>query len=247
MRSLVVVLFLFSFSFAIEVSLMEDTNITVDKDDIQGIRNLFVQKYNFHITDTKGAKRIVRENRLLANQFLKEGLFKKKKKEIILEIEDMLAKRYIKHLQNKTKISDKIAKSYYLDNIQKYKKLSKVTMVRYRFDNFDDAYGFYKESNTTSIDALKKKYKPNDQLTIEKEVDKLPKFIQGFVESDKESYALPPFVVSKGKIDVFYVQKYHPSDGGYIPFEEVKDRIKRELHKQTFSKERKKILEKIAQ
>ena len=247
MRYVLSIFVLFSFSYAIEVKLLQDSNITVDNDDVRAIRNFFVQKYNFHITDTRGAKKIVEENRILANQFLKEGLFQKNKKSIQIEIEDMLAKRYVKDLQNRTKISDKVAKSYYLDNIQKYKKPPKVSIVSYRFEDIDNAYRFYKESNTTSIDLLVKKYKPIKQMEIEKkEINALPKSIRDFIDPDKNSYTLPPFVISKGKVDVFYIKEYYPADG-YIPFEDVKNQIKNSLHKQTFAKERKKILEKMAQ
>jgi len=239
---LLLVIFLLLPLFGIDVELREDKNIQVDRNDISHLRELFLKKYNFHITDSRGAKRLVRENRILANRFLKEGLLSQERKSLQLEIEEILAKRYINHLQERIGIDERVIKSYYLDHIEEFRKSPKIHLIRYRFHDLDQAYHFYKESLHTPIEKLLKKYKPQKEDKGTKEISRLSPTLRSFIGEGKEKYVTPPFVVGKGVVDLFYIDKYFPSQG-YREYQEVKEEIKQRLYKESFSQARQKALQ----
>ncbi|SMC10164.1 peptidyl-prolyl cis-trans isomerase [Nitratiruptor tergarcus] len=239
-------LFLTSSLFAIEVDIKPDTPpIRVSKGDIFTLKNYLFKKFRFRIKE-KGARKVVLENRILANEYLKQGLLTpREKNRIKIELEIKLADNFVTHLQKSIKISPEILKSYYYDHIKEYKKSDKVQIERIRFKSYQDALEFYKKVNQypKDKDILLTQFKGKViyQGTVEKE--RLKTNIASFLQKGKEHYAIPPIVVRSDIIDVYYIEKYIPSQG-YKPFEEVKEEIENKLHKQLFAKKRKEILEK---
>jgi len=246
MKKIFISFFLFSiWSYAIDLSIAPDTNISITNQDTQNIQQYYKKYFNIVISD-KGAKKIAKENRALANAYIqkKHGVPKNTKNFITIATEFILADQMIKDIQNQINISPKILHTYYLDNIEKFKKSDRVKLTSFLFPSPEDAITFYIENKTTNslsklIEAAKQYHVKTIRDYQETEVTYLDSFLRSNIKTDKSKYLLPPRL-SKN-YEVFFVVEYHPSKG-YRSFDEVKEEIKKDLHKKRYLQDRKKLL-----
>ncbi len=221
-------------SYAVNIQLLPDKNPQITQQDVEALKAYVKEKYHF-IMNESGAKRIAKDNRILANEFLKKGLLSPFERNLIrVELEKRLADKMVKNIQKNIKISDDVIRSYYEDHIDEFKEPDKIKIVSHTFDSYEKAIDFYKGNKGN---PGKKK-----DLGI-KEVDSLKAPYRGFIEKGKENYCIPPIVLGKKKYNVLCVEKYIDNSSKHIPYPKVKKRIKNILYKKTFSKERAKILE----
>ena len=228
---------------AVEFDIQRDSSIEVTKSDVNALKRYLKEKFKFHISD-KGARKVVKENRILANEYLKKDLLKKQDKDLLkIELEMKLADKFTEYLQRKIKIPENVLKSYYYDHREDYKQSDEVTLERIRFKNFDEAMKFYNEilKQKEKKDHLLKKYhgKVIYKGTVKKE--RLKNSIQSFLKEEMQNTYLPPMVLQADRIDVYYVHTYQKAKG-YKPYIKVKKEIENILYKRTFNREREKIL-----
>jgi hypothetical protein len=234
--------------YAIEIQIKPDDKITVSTGDVNALKSYLKKKYRFHISE-KGAKKVVKENRILANEYLRQGLFRNdEKKRLQIEIETRFADEFVEHLQRKIKISPEVVKSYYYDHLDEYKESDEVGLERFRFKNFQDAMKFYEEASSQPDERERILSKYNGKKIYKGEVKKerLRESISSFITKDAVGTFLPPMIGRADAVDVYYVYSYRPAKG-HKPFEKVKKEIEDLLYKKTFAKEREKILSKYLQ
>ncbi|BCD63186.1 hypothetical protein NitYY0826_P27 (plasmid) [Nitratiruptor sp. YY08-26] len=235
-RYFLAILLIATFSYGLQLSISPDKNVSVTKSDIDALKFYTKEKFHF-IMNEDGAKKIAKENRILANAYLKEGLLTPFKKRVILiQVEKELADQYVKRLQKSIHLSEKVLKSYYYDHLKQFKKSDEVQLVQYRFKTFEDALTFYRNP--------KKGLKYTKKNVGWKELNRIVNPYRAIISSTKVGGYTPPFVVGKNTYDIFYVKNKKINKDSYIPFEKVKKNIAEILYKKTFDRAREKVLEK---
>ena len=245
MRFVLFVVFIFSFASAIEINIQPDKKIDISNADINALKRYLLRKFHFHISP-EGAKKIVKENRVLANEYLKKGLLTPTEKERLkIELETRFADEFVEHMQRTIKIPEETLKSYYYDHIKDFKNSDQANLVRYRFKDYKNALAFYEaaKKNEDTIDRLLKKYGGKEMFKGEIHVEKLREPLRSFVKNSAPKSFIPPIALRADAVDVYLIRSYKKNPK-YKPFKEVKDKIEDILYKQTFKKERDKIIEK---
>jgi hypothetical protein len=243
MRIFLTAFVLFSLLQSAEVSIVPDKDSSVSNEDIQHIQYYYKKYFNILLSE-KGAKKIVKENRLLANAYLKKyGLSKNVKNLVRIVDEFILADQMVQKIQNNIKIPPKVLHTYYLDNIEKFKNDDLVKLKSFLFESPEEAISFYIESKNKPLEDIVKLAKRHNVKTIrdyqETTIGSLTPFLKNNLKKGKQNYLLPPQLGSS--YEVFYVIEYK-STNSYKPFEEVKEKIEKTLHKKRYLEERKRIL-----
>ena len=244
-RNILIIGFFVITSFAIEIQLFPDKKINVTRSDLGEYKTYIKKKYNYVITDNEGAKKLIRENRILANEFLKNGMYKKEKEYIKIMLEDYLADKYVQNIQRSIKIPEKVLYSYYLDNKEKFKKPSQVNIIRFRFKTYDDAADFYNKARTLHNEQAIKKLAMQHNAQIKdygwRNVTTLKKNFTSFIKKNEKSYLIPPFIQNAQATNVYYIRDYK-KEGDYYSFDKVKQKIRDILYAKTFEQKREEIL-----
>lgn len=232
--SVILFIFILTFSYGIQLHIYPDKNIYIQQKDIDALKHFTKEKYSFIMND-EGAKKIVKENRILANAYIKEGLLTPFQRQVLLvEIEKELADKYVKHLQQSIQIPEKVLKSYYFDNREKFKQLDKVKLVRYRFTTYKDALSFYTgKRKNIKYSKTEESWKP---------LNRIKEPYRSIFLATKKGHYTPVFIAGKDKFDIFYIEDRKESKG-YLPFEKVKKDIAKFLYAKTFNRARAKVLE----
>jgi len=239
MRYIIVFLLIyFQYLHAIDIKVQPDKNIQVLPSDVFAMKNFLKKKYHFIATNDDGVRKLVKENRILANEYLKAG--KLNMNLLKVELEKRFADAYVRDLQKKIKIPQKVLKSYYYDHLKEFKQSPKVEIVRYSFNTYENAEKFYRQ------------FKNNKQINVsdfngtEKDIgivdlDRVREPLKGLAQEYKKGYVSPPYIWSKDRYDVYYIKNFIKR-GKYKKFDEVKEDIKKILYDRTFVKEREKII-----
>lgn len=196
--------------------------------------------------DEEEAKKLVIENRRLANAFLdSQAMDSSIGTELKIHIEELLADRMVKEYINKTPIDDKILKSYYEDNKIDFLKPSEVKLRIFNFSTFDKAFGFY--------DQIQNDIKKIDSIILENNItfdvhssvysQLNPQIINLIGEEPKEGFIAPPQKYFSQYI-VLIVDRVDPLK--LDNFENVKDRIAKLLKNKVFNSKRKELLESLS-
>ncbi len=228
--------------YSIEVQITLDKKIDVSSADIAAMKYFLKKKYNFIANNEKGVKKLVKENRALANAYLNSEYFKKKFNKNLFKIktEMQLAENFVKELQREIKIPDKVLKSYYYDHLEDFKESPQVRLVRFSFKNYDDALNFYHNRlKSDSVDV-----KDFNGITRDigyANIDKIREPLKSLIKENGKNYISPPFIWAKDRYDVYYVKETKKSDG-YKKFDQVKNRIKDILYQKTFNKKREEVI-----
>jgi len=225
-------------SFAVTLHISPDEKVDVTAQDVDAMKQYVKDKFHF-IMNENGAKKIVKENRILSNVYLKKGLLTPFEQSVLrIEVEKKLADNLIKKTQKKSILPEKVLKSYYYDHLQDFRKPDEIEVIRYRFGNFADAYKFYQGDKNVSYkkENLGWRY-----------VSSIKRPFNEFIVKNKKNYYTPPFVLGKQDIDVYYIADYKENKENYFPYEKVKSRIERIIYARTFERDRRKYLEKISE
>lgn len=228
-------LFLFAVTlsaFALELTLKQDTNISVSPRDVEWtISNFLIKKMNIEKDD---AKRITEDNRRLANEYLKHhALPEDLKTSILISLEEKLATLYVQSLQEKEPITDTIIESYYKLNQKEFTKEAEFKTTIYSFETFDDALNFYtktKETPKKSIIIAR-----DSNVTLFDKSASLssfhPQITQMFKDGKSTDYLTPPFLFMNNFL-IVYVENVTPST--LLTLQESKEKIKKILLDKTF-------------
>ena len=235
--------------FGIEVKIFpdKDTNITISILEKNALKKFVKSTMNFELLD-EGAYKIAKENRALANEYLKQKkLSSYDIARIKTEIEMYLANHFIEDIQKNVKIPEKILMSYYLDNKNKFKKVDEASIVLIFFNNYDNAAKFYenvKNRDYPYAKTLANEYNATIKEYGFKKITKLKSPAKDYLlQFKKAGIFLPPVVLSPNTVSILYVKKYKIGKG-YQDFEDVKEDIRKFLYNKTFLRERNKILRK---
>ncbi len=233
---------IFSFINAVELKIYpsRDLNISDSEADI-----LIMTTYkNRGIKPTKeAAKKKIYENRVLADAYLKKyniptSLLINKK----LEIEEALAKEYIKRFQKNVTIKNNVLKSYYVVHKKEFHRPQTIVYYPIEFDSFDRALQFYFQAKK-NINIAKEYTKQHEikKYKVPKERIFLP--IRKMFDNVKTSSILPPIYLGDSYV-VFYVS--HVLPGKELTFDEAKDKIRKILLRKSFNQTRNELLEELS-
>ena len=235
--------------FAIQIDIHQDRNLSISNEEVQAFRDYVKDMTNF-VLNEKGAKKLVKENRVLALEYLQKPLSSYDRSRIRVMVEDYLAKALVDRFQNKILNTDpKILYSYYLEHIDKYKKSDTIDLVIFVFKDYQKAQEFYeKVKNIRDLQKIQKEAKNAHALDV-KELENYPvaragKIVKSFLDPKRSDYFLPPIVFSKGNVRVIFVHRYHVAKD-YEPFEKVKEKVKRDLFQEAYLRYREKLVKKV--
>ena len=215
------------FLSAVEVDIKADKKIIVDADETGTLINMG-QSENIQI-DKKDAKRLIEENRKIADLFLLEAhLPQPYLTSLRLNVEKQLANMMTKQYSEKFELSDEVLRSYYLAEKDKFYKEKQIQIEVLKFSDFETALQAYRacEKSPESSGAYAEK---QGIEVIKQSVDVHNLHVQlksQLRENDESNYLLPPQVWGDGFIVVRiagYIQK------GYRPYDTVKDEIREKL------------------
>ncbi|BCD68944.1 peptidyl-prolyl cis-trans isomerase [Nitratiruptor sp. YY09-18] len=226
-------------TFAINIQIKPDTNISVSNQEIQWeIGHAYTTK---GIKPTQNAaKKYIEENRKLANAYLKkfkipQSLFVKYK----LTVEEDLAREYIKKYQEKLNLTDDVLRSYYEYHKEDFLQPKRFKAVMKKFNSFAEAMAFYNQCQKKKEDILHKIKKSEIK---EYNIAHIHPMVRSFFKDIKKEGCLPPLYIGD-KYAVFVVTKVEPKS--YLPYQKVKEDIRRILLKKSFEKTRRELLKSL--
>jgi hypothetical protein len=241
MKSFFIFLSFFSVHLlALNIQVSESSNHNISSLDIEKTVALW-QKRNLRIDDQE-AKKLVLENRVLADAFLKNGnLNDAIKVENQIVYEEQLADIFV---QNELKKIDniEIPLSYYENNKHEFFVLADIKFKVYAFKAFEEALDCYNK-NKNDISLLDA-YATEHNTTVEEHTMSLkqlhPQLQNLLIDFETKGYIAPPqkFFTNYIVFEVVDIIKAHLQ-----PFEEVKASIQTKLKKKIMNQKRDELLE----
>jgi hypothetical protein len=229
---------------ALEITVKPSDSIKVDQVDVDRFQSM-LKKRRMGMSD-KSAKKAIKENRILANAYMKEyGLPDLLKIEMQIILEEKLRNTLIKKEKKKIDISDDILLSYYKDNPEEFYQSEELTFNVYTFKQYDDAHEFYvhnKDAYSQIADYVAEHNVSNESHTMLK--SKLHKELQPLLKDDNvTNYITPPEYFYKNYVilDVVSIQ-----EAKIAPFETVKKRVRERLLSKITQETKDKLLEKYS-
>lgn len=244
MKVLLIILLSLTAAFALEITVKPHKNPVVSQAEAEFFRYELL-KQHIHI-DEKEAQRVLMERRLLADAMVKEnGMSEDDRWRIVHYAEQLLANRYIEMAQKKTPLSDNILYSYYKDHSKEFIAGDKIFFKAYIFNNFEDAYGFYKQMADSPKAAEAFASSNNIKVKTAKEFrhKMFPAVRSQLPRKLNKPTLLYPIVFGKN-IYVFYITKI--KNGELVPFDEsVKKSITQTLYAKTWKRAHEQLLNKL--
>lgn len=233
---------------AIEVSAVEVTikeaPLNTSKEKIDAFKEYLKANGNFTANSENDLLKNLEDDVTLANHYIAEGMSKNEEQKINNMINRYLAKAEVKRIQEKIKLDDKIIDSYYLDNIETFKMKPIADITILQFKTLESASDFFsktkkKESKELMIDAKEEAAK----LTQYKHpINKMyPVYRDSLRDYNESDYFTPPQYI-KGQFVLLYVKSIEDKNR-YYPLEKVRKYITDTLYKETFVRERRKIID----
>jgi predicted transcriptional regulator len=241
LKSLLALLFLNVFLYAIEIDFIADKKIDVSQDEITQFKAQ-VLKQRIRIDD-KEAKRVLMENRILANYYLKnEKVPQFFKLNLVHKTEKLLAKMLVDKYEEELELSDDILLSYYRAKKDEFYRQKQILLNVYKFKDFDSALEMYmaKRDKMDSLDSYAKEHeiKMIEQLL---EVSNMHQQIRSNLRNlEDENYLVPPQKWADGYIVVHAVRFVEEN---YMPYEEIKEDIRERLIVQNRKNARRKLMQ----
>jgi hypothetical protein len=211
---------------------------------IQAFEQYLRQSRHFRPQKHSELDRNLKEDWLLANRFIKEGMSPEEKAWITNALNRELARMEIERIQRSVKISDDVPKSYYMDHLEGYKLRPILSFDIYIFKSLDKAEEFYqytKKHTKKEADEYAKKEKVKIIPYKAAENKTLPLLRRIMKDRRRTGYFSPP-VFLNNEFSVVYVADIEQRKG-YLPYEKVKPRIMETLFKQTYLEERKRVVD----
>ncbi len=227
--------------FAINIEVTISSNHDISQLDIENTIKMWKHR-NLRI-DTQEAKKLVLENRVLADTFIEKGYFSDivaSENKIVYEekLADLLVKNELKKIDN-----DTIPLSYYEDNKHEFYLQEDIKFKVYAYKTFNEALACY-EKNRENIKQLEK-YAKETNATVEEHEMSLknlhPQLQNLLIDFTSDSYITPPQKFFKNYI-VFEVVKI--TQAHLQPFTEAKEGIIQKLEKRIMNNKRTELVEK---
>ncbi len=218
---------LLSSLYAIEIDISLSNSTDVDAVDVERFK-VMLQKRNMGISD-EGAKNAIKENRILANAYMKEyGIPDLLKIEMQIILEEKLRNMLVRKEKEKIEINNDVLLSYYKNHKDEFYKSEEITFNVYNFKNYEDAHSFYNKNrnNYTEIDSY---VKDNNITKISETMlkSKLHKELRALLkDGNVTKYITPPEFFNKKYmiLDVVSIQK-----AKILPFDKVKEKVRKSL------------------
>ncbi len=188
--------------------------------------------------------RNLKEDWLLANRFVTEGMSPKEKAFITNMLNRELARMEVERIQRSVKISDDVPRSYYMDHLEDYKLRPILSFDIYTFKTVEKAEAFYeytKKHTAEEAAAYAKKEKIKTVPYKAAENKTIPYLRRVMKDNHSSGYFSSPVFFNK-EFSVIYVADIKPQKG-YLPYEKVKPHIMNILFKKTYLEERQRIIE----
>lgn len=223
-----------------------DVNVTAYQKDalrIQAFEEYLRKSRNFRPQKHSELDRNLKEDWLLANRFVREGMSAKEKAEITNTLNRELARMEVERIQRAVKISDDVPKSYYLDHMKEYKLRPILSFEIYAFKTLDKAAKFYEYAKHHTVDevaayAKKEKIKVLPYKAAENKT--VPLLRRVMKDNTSTGYFTYPVFFNK-EFTVVYVAGIEQRQG-YLPYEKVKSHIMNTLFKKTYLEERQRVI-----
>jgi len=225
---------------AVELNLNKDTNLSVEQTEIDIVQKAYQGK-NASI-NLKKLKTYLKDNRILSNMYLDRHNPLTEDEAMVLKhtIENVLAAKVIKEIQEETKISDDVVKSYYIAHQDDYMNEPTYDYTYISFETFEKASTFY----LTHKDDIKTifSYVKESNATVQKFVQKSESSVYYTIGKEAQKTETP-FILAPQKLEeyvIMYVQAKHKPLP--IPYEVVKANIKEMLFQKTATEKRNKLM-----
>lgn len=197
------------------------------------------------VIDDKEAKRVLSENRMLANAWLKTHTLKASDLyNTRHSLEAKFANALIDEAQDKIKTNDDVLKSYYVVHQSEFTYGDLVDFTAFSFKDFDAAYDFYKQNAASPVkaDAAAKEAKIEQRSKTQYPRERLDPVLNNVIGDDvfEEPYLTIP-VKFKKEFLVLRIDGYVKD--APVPYEKAKKRIRRTLLNETRLTARKVLLE----
>ncbi len=198
---------------------------------------------HFRANSWKDLEKNLRDDYLLANHFLKNGMNDDERARLTNMVNRYLAQREVQRIQKSIGISDDVTRSYYLDHLRDYKLKPIVSLKNFHFKTLEEADAFYRfaKENGYAKALQKAKTMGVEPIDYTHPLNMMqPLFRLSLKNRHDSGYFTPPQYVPKDFV-VLYVADIKQRDG-YIPYDKVKRAIARELWQKTYLRKRMEIL-----
>lgn len=205
----------------INISTTKDTNVT--NSQIEQL-TLSLKEKRFMI-EKESAKKLIYENRLIANNFLEQNKIPQSLQDkIILFTEDELTKLATQKEQESFKINNEVIESYYKTHKNDFKKDRTFEVTSYIFETFDEANDFYAKHKTNPSNAQQYAKEHNITSISDKlEFNKIYSLIKLNIKlNDEKDYLIHPLNF-KTKFTVTHIIDFE--EKGFKELGEVKEVI----------------------
>ena len=230
---------------AVEVKVREKPP-SANVEFVQAFKDYIEGKTGFIPNSDEDVKRIEYENELLANAYFHKHHGKYLDTWVNVLVNDKMAKKMIREIQESIIIDDEVLRSYYLANLDKYRAAEQAKVDVFLFDTIESAFDVYKYSRQHDINTSRAYAKAHalKMVAYNTSIHSLyPTVRASITDRKKQDYFTPPYLSSK-KFALTYVHKVWDPDT-ILSYESVKAGIVRMLHKKTYLRERKKLVEKM--
>lgn len=212
---------------AAEIDIATDKTDLITQNDIDAITKLIASRH-MRVT-SKNAVKILKENKILANAFLKEKLLTAETKaDINVLLNEKLANLMVDNSLEKKPLSDEVLLSYYKDNLVDYYQNKKITFSVYSFDDFNSSLDFYTKykDKVKSIKNTEANMSQESQTLLLRNLH--PDLVNLLLDNNTTGYITPPQKFYK-KYIILHVKDF--IDAGIEKFEAVKDDVKKIVQK----------------
>lgn len=228
---------------AVEVSVKE-ANFVRNKDKKEAFKEYLKSIGNFTANSDNDLYENLEDDAILANHFIHKGISSMMQAKFENMVNRYFAEAQIKKMQNEIKLDDKIIKSYYLDNLETFKMKPVADIMILQFSTLEDASEFFNTTKDKNAQDVMNEAKKKSERLIEYKhpVNRMyPVYRDSLRDYNQSNYMTPPQYI-KGKFAVLYVKNVEVKNA-YYPLEEVKPYIINTLHKKTYVRERKSLLD----
>jgi len=214
---------IYSLLFAVEINISTAKDINVTNSQIEQL-TLSLKEKRFMI-EKESAKKLIYENRLIANDFLEKNKIPQNLQDkITLFIEDELAKLATQKEQDLYKIDNEIIESYYKTHKNDFQKDRTFEVKSYIFETFNDANDFYVKHKSNPSNAQQYSKEHNITSISDKlEFNKIyPLIKQNIKLNDEKDYLIHPLNF-KTKFTVTHIIDFE--EKGFRDLKDVKETI----------------------
>lgn len=197
------------------------------------------EEKHFRAASKKDLEKNLREDWILAEHYIKNGLSDYEKAMIVNMVNGYLARKETEKMQREAGIDEKVVKSYYLDHLAEYKLKPILQLKIFRFDTLDNAFDFFQyarehtyteaEDFASKMGVAKKPFNyPSNMAPRE--------YRNALRDMTQTGYFTAPQLI-RDEYTILYVEKITHREGS-VPFGEIKETLSQELWKKTYLKKR---------